>query len=153
MTGVSGRKKQVLKELQDQANPVLMGLLQQRWEQLLGEVQRVRSQAYGWLKTGSLVLMTEDVAVLAFAFQPQRNAVMKPAERAAIEQGLSTVMGRPLQVLALLRTDWEQFCAETDGTEKSLTGNPGNEENTNTDDLASRAIHLFGREVVEVRED
>lgn len=163
---ISNRKKQVLKELKKQENSALLGLLLQRWERVLSEVQEVRSQAYGWLKTGTPVLVTEEVAVLAFAFQPQRNAVMKPTERAAIEQGLSVVMGRPLQILALLRTDWEQFCADADGIGQppgmrlehgtfsvGETVSRESGEKANTNDLVSRAINLFGRQVVEVRED
>lgn len=136
------RKLEVLQDLHSRARPDILELVQAKWEDVLQEIRTQRIQTQAWLMNGTAVLATGDVVVVAFSSRIHREAVMKPDERQLIETVLARTTGLPLQIMALLQSDWESF------------NNGSNEEaaKTTEPDLAARAVELFGRDVVEIQD-
>lgn len=136
----SQRKREVLQTLSAEATPELLAQITQQWDDVLQEVRTQRIQTYGWLAHGQAVLATPDVIVLAFASRIHRDAVMKPDDRAVVEASLKHVYDRPLQILALVQSDWDEFIG------------PAAETVAPEGDLAARAIQIFGEPLVEIRD-
>ncbi|MCF8566269.1 DNA polymerase III subunit gamma/tau [Alicyclobacillus tolerans] len=136
------RKMEVLKQLHERARPDVLQAALDRWNDVLDDVRGQRIQTHAWLMNGTAVLATENALVLSFSSRIHRDAVMKPDERAAIEESLNRVLGRPMQIMALLHSDWETY----------NQGSPGGESVKPETDLAQRAMALFGREIVEIRD-
>ncbi|MCL6454518.1 MAG: DNA polymerase III subunit gamma/tau [Alicyclobacillus sp.] len=138
------RKLQVLASLHAQRDDTVLDQLRRDWERILQAVRAARITAHAWLTGGEPVLATPDTVVLAFASRIHRDAVMKPDERGVIEDAISAERGHPIQVLALLRADWEAF-VEAQGVpaEPSTAPDAGKQ-------LVEQVIALFGREKVEI---
>ncbi|MCL6548954.1 MAG: DNA polymerase III subunit gamma/tau [Alicyclobacillus sp.] len=137
------RKMEVLADLQRQAQPAVLQAVEEKWQDILQILKRDRIQTYGTMVYGRAVLATDEVVVLAFGSAVLRDRVMKPAERAAIESAVMEALQRPLRILALLETDWEAF------QKAQAEPAPSPEQG----DLVTRTIALFGRDVVEVRDE
>ncbi|MCL6593642.1 MAG: DNA polymerase III subunit gamma/tau, partial [Alicyclobacillus sp.] len=108
------RKRKVLQELVQQADADRLAAWQAGWASVLQRVKEQRVQAFSLLKIGEPVLATSDAVVVAFALAWHRNAVMKPAERQVIEAVLSEQSGQSVKLLAILRSDWEEWGAAGD---------------------------------------
>lgn len=142
------RKLEVLRQLAEASTEAYLQEVQNAWEDVLTAVKNERITTHAWLINGDPVLATGDTMVLAFTSRIHRDAVMKQEERGLIEQVLMNQFGRPMQVLALLKSDWQAF---QDTLAESETKN-GTAAETDTVDLVSQAIAVFGRDLVEVKE-
>lgn len=135
------RKLEVLQDLHRHSRPDILELVLSKWEDVLQELRKERIQTQAWLMNGTAVLATDDVAVVAFSSRIHREAVMKPDERRVIEAVMARTLGIPLQMMALLNSDWEAF---TNGSnEKSHPAQ------TN---LADKVVGVFGADVVEIQD-
>lgn len=134
----AGRKQEALKKLEAASDPALLEEITGAWNRILDAVKEARIQTHAWLMNGHAVLATPSAVVLAFASRIHRDAVMKPDERAVIEQAVSTTLGRPYQILALLQADWDQYAKKEQAAEPVET------------DLAAEAIRVFGRDRVQI---
>ncbi len=150
-TGTS-RKMEVLATLSKQASTAVLEQVQGRWEELLRRVRERRIQTHAWLINGEPVLATPDVLVLAFTSPFHRNAVMKPEERGVIEAVLAEEMGTAMQVLALLRADWESF-QQASAPARTPEGKQEPSATAPADDLVASVVRLFGADRVEIIED
>lgn len=149
----ASRKMEVLTALSQQASAAVLEQVQGHWEALLRRVRERRIQTHAWLINGEPVLATPDVLVLAFTSRIHRDAVMKREERGVIEAVLAEEMGTAMQVLALLRADWESF----QQTLAPASAPQGTQEEPNAtapaDDLVASVVRLFGADRVEIIED
>ena len=134
------RKLEVLQDLQSRARRDILELVTDKWEQLLQLLRAERIQTHAWLMNGRAVLTTDDVVVLAFSSRIHREAVMKPEERAAIESVFARITGVNLHLMALLHADWESFSGL------------GQQTKDEAPDLVGKAVELFGKDVVEIRD-
>lgn len=136
------RKLEVLQNLQSRARRDILELVSEKWDELLQLLRVERIQTHAWLMNGRTVLATDDVVVLAFSSRIHREAVMKPEERAAIESVFTRITGVNLHLMALLQSDWDSFSGTAMG-QQTKDAAP---------DLAGKAVELFGRDVVEIRD-
>jgi DNA polymerase-3 subunit gamma/tau len=136
------RKMQVLAQLAAVADADVLARIQQAWSEVLQVVRSRQIQTHAWLMGGEPVLATPDTVVIAFASRIHRDAVMKPEERSLIEYALSEVLRQPLRFLALHRADWQAFMEQRQA--KQAGGEAADQ------DLAAKAVRLFGEDVVEI---
>ncbi|MCL6516600.1 DNA polymerase III subunit gamma/tau [Alicyclobacillus sp.] len=145
------RKMEVLTALVQQASEETLEAIRRHWEPFLQRVQERRIQTHAWLTNGEPVLATPDTLVLAFTSQVHRNSVMKPEDRAVIEAALAEEMGAPIQVLALLRADWEAFQQiQAPAVEQGVSEQAAARD---ADDWVAAVVRVFGADRVEIIED
>lgn len=136
------RKLEILQDLHSRSRPDILELVLAKWDDVLQDLRTQRIQTQAWLMNGKAVLATGEVVVLAFSSRIHREAVMKPDERQTIETVLARILSIPLQIMALLQSDWDSFANASD-EEAAQVSEP---------DLAARAVELFGRDVVEIQD-
>ncbi|QSO47902.1 DNA polymerase III subunit gamma/tau [Alicyclobacillus mengziensis] len=141
------RKLEVLRQLSASSSPAFLGEITNAWQDVLNTVRNERITTHAWLINGEPVLATADTVVVAFTSRIHRDAVMKQDERSLIEQVLANQFGRDVQILALLQTDWQAYLDTTLDNGESASNNSAE---TTGNELAARAISLFGRDLVEI---
>jgi DNA polymerase-3 subunit gamma/tau len=72
---------------------------------------------------------------------------MKPEERQTIESVFRDTFQRDIQVLALLRSDWETFQRMLNEAEQAAAEEPAQPAS----DIVERAKQLFPEEIIEIR--
>ncbi|MCL6637261.1 MAG: DNA polymerase III subunit gamma/tau [Alicyclobacillus sp.] len=132
------RKRKALQELIQHAKAERLAAWRAGWASVLQQVKERRVQAFSLLKTGEPVLATADAVVVAFALPLHRNAVMKPAERQVIEAVLSEQSGQSIKLLAILRSDWEEWRAE--GGHSASVSSPVQEDLTQPKPAVTRSV-------------
>ncbi|KPV44627.1 DNA polymerase III subunit gamma/tau [Alicyclobacillus ferrooxydans] len=146
----AARKTEVLRQLYAASDATFLEQVTNSWEEILTLVKAERITTHAWLINGDPVLATGDTIVLAFSSRIHRDAVMKQDERNLIQQVQSRVFGRDVQVLALLKADWQAFVDTL--TEQSESHDDNSNPTNDGDDLVHRAVGLFGRALVEVED-
>jgi DNA polymerase III subunit gamma/tau len=136
------RKMAVLKELSEQQDEQMLQRIKAAWAQILQYVRGQRIQTHAWLMNGEPILATSDVVILSFSSRLHRDAVMKADERTVIEEALRRVIGLPIRMMALLKSDWDAFI-------ESLSKKEPSTERVN---WVERVVDMFGEELVEIQE-
>ncbi|BFT75873.1 DNA polymerase III subunit gamma/tau [Paenibacillus sp. P36] len=127
-----------------------------KWSQVLGLVKEKKITVHAWFVNGDLVSMLDDVVLVAFKNEMHRNTTEKPENKLIIEQVLSSVFGKSMRLLTVMRKEWDD--AKSDATsstpevlefvaEEGSPGSPPKEE------WISEAIQLFGEDLVTIKED
>ncbi|QQE81093.1 DNA polymerase III subunit gamma/tau [Alicyclobacillus sp. SO9] len=136
------RKQEVLRKLATEADNEVLERVQSEWQQILQRVKDERIQTHAWLMNGQPVLATKNAVVVVFSSRFHRDAVMKPDERTVIEQAFAQAAGISLQMLALLKEDWEKFQTPTEPEPSAALATES--------DLAEKAVRVFGKDLVEI---
>ncbi|WAH37301.1 DNA polymerase III subunit gamma/tau [Alicyclobacillus dauci] len=134
------RKRETLERLYRDRDEELEVVVRERWGDVLHKVKQERIQTHAWLMNGEVVMTTDFAVVLSFASRIHREAVMKPADRKVIEEALSTMMERDMQIFALLKSDWDEFLSSLEQTQDVT--------DDSSDDIVSRVKLLFGSDKV-----
>jgi DNA polymerase-3 subunit gamma/tau len=126
-----------------------------KWSQVLGDVKEKKITVHAWFVNGDLVAMLDDVVLVAFKNDMHRNTTEKPENKVIIEQVLSSVFGKPMRLLTLMRKEWDD--AKSDATqappeEMELVAEDGR-GNAVKEEWISEAIQLFGEDLVTIKED
>jgi DNA polymerase-3 subunit gamma/tau len=145
----ASRKMEVLRQLYEVSDEQQQEIIRRQWDAILQFVKQRRIQTHAWLINGEVVLATPDTVVLAFSSPVHRNAVMKAEERETIEAAFRHVLGRDVQVFALVRNDWEKFQQGLHTAEAASEERVPEEES----DVVERARQLFGDEMIEIRSE
>ncbi|WNR44321.1 DNA polymerase III subunit gamma/tau [Paenibacillus roseipurpureus] len=126
-----------------------------KWSQVLGDVKEKKITVHAWFVNGDLVSVLDDVVLVAFKNDMHRNTTEKPENKVIIEQVLSSVFGKPMRLLTLMRKEWDD--AKNDATsappeEMELVAEDGR-GNAVKEEWISEAIQLFGEDLVTIKED
>jgi len=132
------RKREVLKQLLENADAGELQRIRGLWDEVLQQVKSARVQTHAWLLNGDAVLATGSVVVITFSSKFHRDTIMKPEERKLVESALSAAAQTPQQIFAILRQDWEKY------------GAPGAQEPPREPDLVETALRAFGKDRVEI---
>jgi DNA polymerase III subunit gamma/tau len=146
----ASRKMEVLRQLYEVSDEQQQETIRGQWESILQFVKQRRIQTHAWLINGEVVLATPDTVVLAFSSPVHRNAVMKAEERETIEAAFRHVLGRDIQVFALVRSDWETFQQGLQASERTA---PMERAPEGESDVVERARQLFGDDIVEIHSE
>ncbi|WP_367305866.1 DNA polymerase III subunit gamma/tau [Alicyclobacillus acidocaldarius] len=146
------RKRETLARLYRDRDDALEARLRETWQDVLASVKAKRVQTHAWLLHGEVALATPRAVVLSFKSRIHREAVMKPADRAAIEAALAEALGQPVQLFAILQADWEEFAASL---APALAEEDGSREEGEapSPDVVQLAIDLFGADKVTVEDE
>ncbi|AEJ42107.1 DNA polymerase III subunit gamma/tau [Alicyclobacillus acidocaldarius] len=146
------RKRETLARLYRERDEALEARLREMWQDVLVSVKAKRVQTHAWLLHGEVALATPRAVVLSFKSRIHREAVMKPADRAAVEAALAEVLGQPVQLFAILQADWEEFAASL---APALAEQAGSREAGEAPpvDVVQLAIDLFGADKVTVEDE
>ncbi|WP_062309117.1 DNA polymerase III subunit gamma/tau [Alicyclobacillus sendaiensis] len=148
------RKRETLARLYRDRDEALEARLQGTWPDVLASVKAKRVQTHAWLLHGEVALVTPHAVVLSFKSRIHREAVMKPADRAAIEAALAEALGQPVQLFAILQADWEEFAASVAPAIAEEAGSQEASDAAPADvDVVQLAIDLFGADKVTVEDE
>lgn len=126
-----------------------------KWSQVLGDVKEKKITVHAWFVNGDLVAMLDDVVLVAFKNDMHRNTTEKPENKVIIEQVLSSVFGKPMRLLTLMRKEWDDAKSESTHAppeEMELVAEDGR-GNAVKEEWISEAIQLFGEDLVTIKED
>ena len=87
-----------------------------KWSQVLGDVKEKKITVHAWFVNGDLVSMLDDVVLVAFKNDMHRNTTEKPENKVIIEQVLSSVFGKPMRLLTIMRKEWDDAKSEATST-------------------------------------
>ncbi|WP_206831670.1 DNA polymerase III subunit gamma/tau [Alicyclobacillus fructus] len=146
------RKRETLARLYRDRDEALERKLRDGWQDVLASVKSQRVQTHAWLLHGEVALVTPHAVVLSFKSRIHREAVMKQADRAAIEAALAGVLGRQVQLFAILQADWEEFAASLAPALAEEAGSR-EEDEAQAPDVVQLAIDLFGSDKVTVEDE
>lgn len=126
-----------------------------KWSQVLGDVKEKKITVHAWFVNGDLVAMLDEVVLVAFKNEMHRNTTEKPENKVIIEQVLSSVFGKPMRLLTVMRKEWDD--AKSDATQAppevmELVAEDGHGKAVK-EEWISEAIQLFGEDLVTIKED
>ncbi|SIS84668.1 DNA polymerase III subunit gamma/tau [Alicyclobacillus vulcanalis] len=148
----ANRKRETLARLYRDRDEALESRLRAVWQDVLASVKTKRVQTHAWLLHGDVALVTPHAVVLSFKSRIHREAVMKQADRAAIEAALAEALGQPMQLFAILQADWEEFAASIAPAAADDAGSPEQGE-AQAADVVQLAVDLFGPDKVTVEDE
>ncbi|MFA9560519.1 DNA polymerase III subunit gamma/tau [Evansella sp. AB-rgal1] len=126
--------------------------LHSQWGQVMESVKQQSVPASAWLNDCKPVACSENDFVLAFKNEMHRDMI-DDKFRDLVEQTVSSLMQRPMQVNALLVSHWEEtkeaFLKEQDNSSSQQDGAKSQKEES---PLIEEAVKLVGRDLVEIKE-
>jgi DNA polymerase-3 subunit gamma/tau len=130
-------------------SPEMFQKVKRVWPEVLNRVKAEKITVHAWLVDGEPVAATEDLVLIAFRGPVHRDAVEKENNRNMIEAALSQVLGSPMRIKAIMRSDWEEWKQQVNARLEREEENVPEEDSV---DPVKRAIDLFGADLVEVIE-
>ena len=133
------------------------GQIADKWGQILAKVKEKKITIHAWLVDGEPVAATQDAVLVAFKNSIHRETTEKPANRALIEQVIREVTGLPLALKTVMKKDWQEAVSGAEkkaGEAEPLKLEPEEPEaGKYKEEWINEAIHLFGEELVVVKDD
>ncbi|TCS78139.1 DNA polymerase III subunit gamma/tau [Tepidibacillus fermentans] len=126
--------------------------LKQDWPEILQVIKRKKITVHAWLMDGEPVAATEDTLVIAFKNVMHRDTTDKPAHRQLIESVITDKMGTTFRILNLLKKDWQKFIDESEPKEGKTDDEHFVLEPEYEDEIVAKAIELFGKDLVEIKD-
>jgi len=127
-----------------------------QWPEVLQQVKKASITLHAWLKNGEPVAYADGTVLVAFLTPIHRETTEKPANRQAIEEAMTAVLGRDVRLATVMRKEWQEALAGADAAASS----GGREElKLVPDDEAGdppwveEAVKLFGGSLVVVEDD
>ncbi|MBP1964088.1 DNA polymerase III subunit gamma/tau [Paenibacillus aceris] len=127
-----------------------------KWSQVLGLVKEKKITVHAWFVNGDLVSMLDDVILVAFKNEMHRNTTEKPENKLIIEQVLTSVFGKPMRLLTVMRKEWDDAKNEATSSPPEvmeLVADEGSPGGPPKEEWISEAIQLFGEALVTIKED
>ena len=127
-----------------------------KWSQVLGDVKEKKITVHAWFVNGDLVSMLDDVVLVAFKNEMHRNTTEKPENKVIIEQVLTSVLGKPMRLLTIMRKEWDDAKNDAASSAPEVMELVADGEGNGTavkEEWISEAIQLFGEELVTIKED
>ncbi|MGF9816877.1 DNA polymerase III subunit gamma/tau [Brevibacillus agri] len=135
------RVREVAKALDENLTRQVRG----QWSQILTELKKIKIQYQAWLVNGQPVAAGNDAVIVTFSSAIHCDKTMEPELKGVVERVMSTVLGRPLQLLSVMEEEWQgidqQAAAQKDG--------PATEQE---DPFLAEAIKLVGEGLIEVKD-
>ncbi|MGZ0051379.1 DNA polymerase III subunit gamma/tau [Brevibacillus gelatini] len=134
------RVREVAKALDENLTRQVRG----QWSQILADLKKIKIQYQAWLVNGQPVAAGNGAVVVTFSSAIHCDKTMEPELKGVVERVMSTVLGRPLQLLSVMEEEWQgidQQAAQKDS--------PAAEEE---DPFLAEAIKLVGEGLIEVKD-
>lgn len=141
--GGGDRKRETLERLFAERDAELEEMVRSRWADVLDKVKTDRIQTHAWLAHGEVALVTGKAVVLSFGSRIHREAVMKAQDRQTIELAFNVILERDFHLLALLKTDWDEYLASLEASVQEEEAQAAPER-----DIVAAAVELFGADKV-----
>ncbi|NOU91987.1 DNA polymerase III subunit gamma/tau [Paenibacillus sp. LMG 31456] len=128
----------------------------QKWSQVLSRVKEQRITIHAWLVDGEPVSVHGDAVLVAFKSSMHRETTEKPANKQLIEQVMTDVLGSPYRLISIMIKDWKSAADQVkpaEGSKEELKLVPEDEPTAVKEEWISEAIHLFGEDLVKIKED
>ncbi|GEB33985.1 DNA polymerase III subunit gamma/tau [Brevibacillus sp. FSL K6-0770] len=134
------RVREVAKALDENLTRQVRG----QWSQILNELKKVKIQYQAWLVNGQPVAAGNDAVIVTFTSAIHCDKTMEPELKGVVERVMSTVLGRPLQLLSVMEEEWQSVDQQT-----AQKDDPGGEQE---DPFLAEAIKLVGEGLIEVKD-
>jgi DNA polymerase-3 subunit gamma/tau len=136
------------------ANSPETTLVNSKWNQILSAVKSKKVTVHAWLVNGDLVSVNKDEILLAFKNEMHKNTTEKPENKQIIEEVVSQVLEKSYRLITVMRKEWDDAqskdVAEIDQKFELQHESQPTAEN---EEWIREAIHLFGEDIVEIKED
>ncbi len=137
-----------LKRLSNQLLDEKFNEIKRKWPDILQTIKEKKVTVHAWLINGEPVGVTEDSIIIAFNNAMHKDTTNKPNNRLLIEEVIKEICDQSYSILNIMQKDWKQFLDEGDNT-----GEKQEEESLNAEDgLVSKAIELFGNDLVVIKD-
>src|SRR5699024_5619846 len=104
-------KKQSLtpvKEMLTKASKQELSRLKHVWGEVMGSIRREKVSAHAWLKDSEPVACSDDSFLLSFPYEMHSQMASTDQIRVPVEQVVTKVVKKPMIMLTIVDTDWEQ---------------------------------------------
>ncbi|MFC5402480.1 DNA polymerase III subunit gamma/tau [Cohnella soli] len=151
---VSRAKLNALAESRETASQALG-----RWPQVLQRVKEERVTVYAWLVDGEPVAYADDSVAVAFKNTIHRETTERPANKGVIEGVLTSIFGKPTQLVTCMQKEWQEAIAGATGQSKpdreseELLLVPDDEGGDKGEPWVDEAVRLFGEQLVTIKDD
>ncbi|MGN7471395.1 DNA polymerase III subunit gamma/tau [Brevibacillus sp. SAFN-007a] len=134
------RVREVAKALDENLTRQVRG----QWSQILTELKKIKIQYQAWLVNGQPVAAGNDAVIVTFSSAIHCEKTMEPELKGVVERVMSTVLGRPLQLLSVMEEEWQGIDQQAGQKEDPVT--------EQEDPFLAEAIRLVGEELIEVKD-
>jgi DNA polymerase III subunit gamma/tau len=146
-SGVShGRIKEMLKKATKQDLMKVKSV----WGEVMENVRQEKVSAHAWLKDSEPVAATDNSFLLSFQYDMHCQMATKDNIRGTLEQVLSRTIGKQLEMVAIVETEWKEIRAEflktRDEPEPDENGGEPAE-----DPLIAEARRLVGDDLLDIQ--
>ncbi|MFC5467338.1 DNA polymerase III subunit gamma/tau [Cohnella suwonensis] len=151
---VSRAKLNAFAEARDTASQA-----QSKWPQILQRVKEERVTVYAWLVDGEPVAYADDSVAVAFKNTIHRETTERPANKGVIEGVLSSIFGKPTQLVTCMQKEWQDAVAGASGEPNSERAGeelllvPDDEGGDKSEPWVDEAVRLFGEQLVTIKDD
>jgi len=140
-----------LKQFDGELSSESLQKLLQIWPQILQGIRDKKVTVHAWLLDGEPVGITNQKVIIAFNNVMHRDTTDKPANKQLIEEIIYETLQKRYSIICIMQKEWRTFLE--DDRQNSSDDIANNFSNNDDDsDLISRAIKVFGNELVEVKD-
>lgn len=130
------------------------------WHEVLERLRKVNVSLRAWLVNGEPVSFADGTVLVAFRNAIHRETTEKPANRQAIEDVMSAVLGRPVRLATLLQKEWHDAVSRKAAEGAAEGADPSREELRLVPDdepgeppWVEEAVKMFGESLVVIEDD
>ncbi|WP_123042793.1 DNA polymerase III subunit gamma/tau [Cohnella candidum] len=131
-----------------------------KWPQVLQRVKEERVTVHAWLVDGEPAAYADGTVLVAFRNTIHRETTERPANKAMIEGVLTSVLGKPAEMVTTMQKDWQEALASGAGAsrEEAAAGEelrlvPEDGTEPAREPIIEEALRLFGEELVVIKDD
>ncbi|WP_273854335.1 DNA polymerase III subunit gamma/tau [Guptibacillus spartinae] len=147
-SGVShGRIKEMLKKATKQDLMKVKSV----WGEVMENVRQEKVSAHAWLKDSEPVAATDNSFLLSFQYDMHCQMATKDNIRGTLEQVLSRTLGKQLEMVAIVETEWKEIRAEFLKTRDEPEPDQTNGEEPAEDPLIAEARRLVGDDLLDIQ--
>lgn len=122
------------------------------WPKVLQIVKERKITVHAWLIDGEPVATTDNEIFIAFNNIMHRDTTDKQANRQLIEEVIHEVTGKEYTIVNIMHKDWRTFQEELNKENFDTKNESQNESYDKGEDLVSKTIEMFGKDLVEIKD-
>lgn len=140
-----------LKQIAGELSPESLQSLLNMWPQILQGIRDRKVTVHAWLLDGEPVGISNQKIIIAFNNVMHRDTTDKPAHKQLIEEIIYETLQKQYSIICIMQKEWRTFL---EADQQDLSNDLANHfSNSNKEsDLTSRAIKIFGNELVEIKD-
>lgn len=131
-----------------------------KWSKVLSEVRTQKITVHAWLVDGEPVSVVEGAVLVAFKNEIHCKTTEKPTNKQLIEKIMSEVLGKSMALETVMQKDWLIVVSADSNEPEQPTEefqlepeSESEQKGIHKEEWINEAIHLFGDDLVSIKED